>query len=46
MSTLQQIQDMTVLPPSVEDAYPLTPVQEGMLFHALYEQRGEVYLTR
>ncbi|HEX2092660.1 MAG TPA: non-ribosomal peptide synthase/polyketide synthase, partial [Longimicrobiaceae bacterium] len=28
----------------VEDAYPLTPMQEGMLFHAIYEEGGSAYL--
>src|SRR5262249_36111760 len=30
---------------NVEDVYPLTPVQEGMLFHALYGADRPVYLT-
>jgi len=30
----------------VEDAYPLSPMQEGMLFHTLYEPGSEVYVTQ
>jgi len=29
--------------PTLEDAYPLTSVQEGMLFHALYSRGSGVY---
>ncbi|HEX7242996.1 MAG TPA: condensation domain-containing protein, partial [Longimicrobiaceae bacterium] len=28
----------------IEDVYPLTPMQEGMLFHSLYEEGGSAYL--
>ncbi len=30
----------------VDDLYPLTPVQQGMLFHALYEPESPVYHTQ
>jgi amino acid adenylation domain-containing protein len=31
---------------NIEDAYPASPVQEGMLFHSLYEQGSGVYITQ
>ena len=30
---------------NVEDVYPLSPMQEGLLFHSLYAQDHAVYVT-
>jgi non-ribosomal peptide synthase protein (TIGR01720 family) len=30
----------------VEDIYPLSPMQQGMLFHSLYEPHSDVYCTQ
>ncbi|OLP65656.1 Linear gramicidin synthase subunit D [Bacillus pumilus] len=38
--TQQQIDD---LPDHVEDVYPLSPMQQGMLFHALLDQASQAY---
>ncbi|SLM50068.1 putative Multi-domain non-ribosomal peptide synthetase [Nitrospira japonica] len=32
--------------PKVEDAYPLTPLQQGLLFHSLYEPQSGVYIEQ
>ena len=32
--------------PARHDAYPLTPVQEGMLFHALYDPASRAYFSQ
>ncbi len=31
---------------NVEDVYPLSPIQEGMLFHALYEPGTGIYVSQ
>ncbi len=32
--------------PPIEDVYPLTPMQEGMLFHWLFDPRGGLYIQQ
>ncbi len=32
--------------PGAEDIYPLTPLQQGLLFHSLYEPRSGVYIEQ
>src|SRR5687768_8633937 len=31
---------------NIEDVYPVSPVQEGMLFHSLYEAESGVYISQ
>lgn len=31
---------------NIEDIYPLSPMQQGMLFHSLYEPTSQVYVTQ
>ncbi|MEM9446196.1 MAG: amino acid adenylation domain-containing protein [Verrucomicrobiota bacterium] len=35
-----------VLPDSIEDLYPLSPTQQGMLFHSIAEQGSGVYIVQ
>lgn len=37
---------MNVLPPEIEDTYPLSPLQEGMLFHTLRDAGVGMYITQ
>ena len=30
-------------PAAIEDLYPLSPLQEGLLFHSLYDRTGAAY---
>ena len=31
---------------NIEDIYPLSPMQQGMLFHSLYDQKSDVYFVQ
>ncbi|AFZ17607.1 non-ribosomal peptide synthetase [Allocoleopsis franciscana] len=31
---------------NIEDVYPLSPMQQGMLFHSLYDPASDVYVTQ
>src|SRR5436305_14797522 len=43
-ATIEPIQSTSpVKLPNVEDIYPLSPMQQGMLFHSLYEPGTGVY---
>jgi non-ribosomal peptide synthase protein (TIGR01720 family) len=37
---------LTAGQPAIEDVYPMTPVQEGMLFHSLFDPTGGVYIQQ
>jgi amino acid adenylation domain-containing protein/non-ribosomal peptide synthase protein (TIGR01720 family) len=38
--TQQQVDSLESLYPDMQDVWPLAPLQQGLLFHALYEQSG------
>jgi len=42
----QQLDRLPVSLAEVEDLYPLSPMQQGMLFHTLYEQAGGAYINQ
>uniref|UniRef100_UPI002361F814 non-ribosomal peptide synthetase n=1 Tax=Pseudomonas sp. SBT1-2 TaxID=3027852 RepID=UPI002361F814 len=42
----QQLDRLPVPLTQVEDLYPLSPMQQGMLFHTLYEQQGGDYINQ
>jgi len=37
---------MTMTLPAVEDLYPLSPTQQGLLFHSLYGPASGVYVVQ
>ncbi len=48
LTTLNQHQLNTLLQqePQLEDIYPLSPIQQGMLFHSLYAPKSDAYFTQ
>ncbi|KAF0865635.1 non-ribosomal peptide synthase/polyketide synthase [Pseudomonas sp. LD120] len=42
----QQLDRLPLALAEVEDLYPLSPMQQGMLFHTLYEQQGGDYINQ
>ena len=43
---LDELWDRGVLDGSTQDVYPLTPLQQGMVFHTLYEPGSPVYFQQ
>ncbi|TBU87893.1 non-ribosomal peptide synthase/polyketide synthase [Phytopseudomonas dryadis] len=41
-----QLDDLPIAAGQVEDIYPLSPMQQGMLFHTLYGQEGTDYVNQ
>ncbi|MGE7955443.1 non-ribosomal peptide synthase/polyketide synthase [Pseudomonas sp. NPDC089530] len=48
LASLSQEQLEALAPDSgaIEDIYPLSPMQQGMLFHTLYEPQAEAYINQ
>ncbi|BBL77219.1 non-ribosomal peptide synthetase [Methylomagnum ishizawai] len=42
----EQLDALPVPAADIADIYPPTPMQQGMLFHALYEPGGDAYITQ
>ncbi|MBE9004885.1 amino acid adenylation domain-containing protein [Fortiea sp. LEGE XX443] len=42
----QQLDDLLQKQQQIEDIYPLSPMQQGMLFHTLYDQNSAAYVTQ
>ncbi|MDR7286094.1 amino acid adenylation domain-containing protein/non-ribosomal peptide synthase protein (TIGR01720 family) [Pseudomonas corrugata] len=44
--TQAQLDDLPVPPAQIEDVYPLSPMQAGLLFHSLYESASGAYVNQ
>ncbi|MDE4537196.1 non-ribosomal peptide synthase/polyketide synthase [Pseudomonas sp. ITEM 17296] len=44
--TQAQLDGLPVPPEQIADVYPLSPMQQGMLFHTLYEQEAGSYINQ
>ncbi|CRL51460.1 non-ribosomal peptide synthetase [Pseudomonas sp. URMO17WK12:I11] len=44
--TQAQLDDLPVPPAQIEDVYPLSPMQAGLLFHSLYEGESGAYVNQ
>ena len=44
--TQQQLDALPVAGPAIADLYPLSPMQQGMLFHTLYEPQAQAYINQ
>nr|WP_085622981.1 MULTISPECIES: non-ribosomal peptide synthetase [unclassified Pseudomonas] len=44
--TQAQLDNLPVAPEQIADVYPLSPMQQGMLFHTLYEQQSGDYINQ
>ncbi len=44
--TQQQLDALPVAAPAIADLYPLSPMQQGMLFHTLYEPEAQAYINQ
>jgi amino acid adenylation domain-containing protein/non-ribosomal peptide synthase protein (TIGR01720 family) len=42
----KQLDDLLEQYQQIEDIYPLSPMQQGMLFHTLYDQNSDAYFTQ
>ncbi|WP_339494068.1 non-ribosomal peptide synthase/polyketide synthase [Pseudomonas sp. EA_35y_Pfl1_P108] len=44
--TQLQLDGLPIAGPAIADVYPLSPMQQGMLFHTLYEPEAEAYINQ
>ena len=44
--TQAQLDQLPVTPRQIEDVYPLSPMQSGLLFHSLYEPQAGAYVNQ